>query len=292
MSTFLVIDASVMVYTLNGDNVKNVSRSDVAYKYGVRGAKEFDRQVSHAYVDWLTSGEWLPPQLKGPDLIPIWVWDKKLPSLEYWRHSWLKAMGHYHIHYKAGRTEKPDSWYTLRDHMKFRVSQLGVGSLEFDGYEADDIAGAIVKLAKATGDKVVLLTVDTDWLGLISPKVSWVSSTRYAPQVRNNLESLNVWSQRRLNTTFQVAEELWEYKCVHGDPSDNLPPKSPKEVISLLNPPAEYDLAANGVFTLDQFPVMTLPDMAKPIQLLLASQSPFLAVEWLPMNDLGWDELC
>lgn len=175
----------------------------------------------------------------------------------YWRLDYLKERGF--PDYKAGRKPKPDDWY--------RVAEAGFDYilnpkspfhyLKVDKFEADDMAGSIVRLApKRT---IFLHTIDTDWLGLVhEPKfprdirkltrqpqdemtVFWNNLVQWTPRLRGKPEAIE-YVDRRLKRTIKEPREIWDVKVLDGDKSDNLIPGSPLEVIDLLNPPKEWDI--------------------------------------------------
>lgn len=148
------------------------------------------------------------------------------------------------IAYKGGRKEVGHFQSLLRVVMKGCIQQHGWSFLGVRGYEADDIAATLVHLNNGK-DAVYLLTVDTDWLGLIGDNVTWFCTSGYAPRLRYNVQTLNIWAQHRLKTVFDSPSDLWVHKALYGDACDNLPPFSPIEVIDLLNPPDAYKLWLN-----------------------------------------------
>jgi 5'-3' exonuclease len=271
-----------MVYRLTEQLERNVFRSELYAKYGRESQDKFDRKVVEWFVAHMNSAEFLPDVLRHGEIYPVWVWDTKAPGSLYWRHNWLANNGYKHIRYKWGRKDKSDLWFETRDYFEKFVKLSGCASFAFKLYEADDIAGGLVGL-KAPDDYATLLTVDTDWLGLMSEKVSWVSSTCYKPQVRNNLYSLNVWSQSKKFGKLKTPAALWEYKALHGDSSDSLPKNSPISVINLLNPPEEYNLAKNGLMSLEGVTQPATPSLEAATMLRRVGVDP-IAVEVLGFN--------
>lgn len=188
----------------------------------------------------------------------VYVMDTKARG-KYWRHDYLlstqsiadrqtrmdakprkqTAEG---IKYKSGRKVHSALNSLIRREMKRIVqAEPSWDLLTFPLYEADDIAGALVKMCD--GDRYIwLLTIDTDWMGLISDSVGWFCLYGYNPRVRNSIETFNIWATSRLKTTFDKPQDIYAYKALHGDRSDGLPVLSPIEVIDLLNPPSDYCL--------------------------------------------------
>lgn len=161
--------------------------------------------------------------------------------------------------YKAGRKEHTVFHSEIRAHMIRSIRQNPTWSmLAFAGYEADDIAAALVKMDDGK-TPIWLLTVDTDWMGLISDNVSWFCMHGYPPRIRANIDDVNVWSQSRLKCVFDLPSDLWLYKARYGDSSDNLPMLSPIEVIDLLNPPEQFALWNNNAEALQEVLDITTP---------------------------------
>jgi hypothetical protein len=150
------------------------------------------------------------------------------------------------IKYKAGRS-LPVYKFTKTKKLVYRyISLLSTNVLEEKGYEADDWAAAIVKTNSDKGcpDNLIILTVDTDWQGLVNPSTTWMCMSGFYPVVRDSLEICNVWSEKRLNCTLETWREIWDVKGDKGDASDNLPPSDGVllPVIDLLDPPIEHRL--------------------------------------------------
>ena len=92
---------------------------------------------------------------------------------------------------------------------------------------------------------IVLATVDTDWMGLIDNNTTWFCLRGYDPRIRYSMDHINGWSARRLGVQLSCPSDIWNVKTIQGDASDNLPPGSPLEVISLVEPPMEHRLWLN-----------------------------------------------
>jgi hypothetical protein len=139
------------------------------------------------------------------------------------------------VAYKGGRKFPEYRFNWLRTYVRNLLQEQGVHLWASEGYEADDYAAAFVRSAVARDRPMTLLTVDTDWLGLVSSDVQWVCMSGFSPRIRQGLAGLNEWAKARLGETFDTPTDLWEYKAKHGDKSDNLPAGSPIGVIDLLN---------------------------------------------------------
>ena len=163
--------------------------------------------------------------------------------------------------YKDGRPEKGDDWYMVCDAGKEYLlnEHRQTTLLSYQGFEADDLAAAIVRCslerrANDTGlleldlPHIYLHTIDTDWLGLVGEHVTWVDMANYGSfsgvsRVRDVQETITYASRARaLKATIEEPREIWDIKVQKGDASDNLIPHSPLEVIDLLKPPEDWDI--------------------------------------------------
>jgi hypothetical protein len=145
------------------------------------------------------------------------------------------------IVYKGGRKQVSELHTNIISIMRMVIKDRGYTMLGISNYEADDIAAALVRL-NAGRSYTWLVTIDTDWLGLVNDSVGWCCQKGYEPRFRDSMKQVNEWSARRLKTSFNAARELWDYKAEVGDKSDNLPAFSPLSVIDLCQPPAEFDI--------------------------------------------------
>lgn len=268
----VIIDSSVFAHNLHD-------------KIGHLHAEPAFEGLIAAQMLAVNSCEWLGT-LAGDEVIkPIWVHDSK----PYWREEYLKQpavlasltrktkkqqkdteelrqllsgteytieqLNRIHelsdslaIHYKAGRSFPEYSFTKLKKKLRKIQDQLDIPSLALPGYEADDLASAIVRYIDGQ-ERVLLLTIDSDWLGMLTSSVSWLCMTGYAPRYRYWLDNweddsdnpLQEWCKRRLGASISHPTDIWGIKATKGDKSDNLPVGSPMEVIDLFNPPECHD---------------------------------------------------
>jgi 5'-3' exonuclease len=127
--------------------------------------------------------------------------------------------------------------------------------VQFEGYEADDIAASVVQLyrTKAVPElnarEIYLHTVDTDWLQLTGEGVLWVNTGPWAPRLRDHVAALAYIEKKSLKRTHKKLggikhpHDIVKVKVIEGDKSDNLVAGyvDPR-MIDLLNPPAEFNL--------------------------------------------------
>lgn len=175
----------------------------------------------------------------------------------YWRHL-------YYPEYKGGRSVKPPLLHSIRDvGLQYILSpKKDITYLEFEGYEADDIAGAIVKAKRSAqlalqwnsydneereqvkriaNRPVILVTVDKDWMQLVGDGVLWVDTGGYRPPVAYEAEAVE-WAYKRHSWLIEHPYEIVELKVAEGDKSDNLPAGADIGLIDLSNPPKDFCL--------------------------------------------------
>lgn len=217
--------------------------------------------------NWLTAA-WAIYLNRGPTCQPyeprtVVVADDSPP---YWRADYVanhyRDLGIEGPAYKGGRPTKEPEWFEVEEAGKSYLTQPGSPFrwLRIPGYEADDLAGAIVRATEGLGRRVYLHTVDTDWLGLVSERVTWFNMGPWTPRKRGPLEALR-WAYKTWEIIALKPSDIWWLKQAYGDSSDNLLPGSPIEVISLLEPPSQYD------------PLKTHPGLIEQVALTKATAS-------------------
>lgn len=250
MQTTVILDNSVMVHQLH----------DIITKCQVD--KDHWLGVIKAQVVWLQSCKWLGSLMEDPENTQvISVCDSK----PYWRVEYLQRPEVYTqivakkrgkdvqrtepVAYKGGRKFPEYSFTKIKDTMRKLYADQDYNMLAMPGYEADDLAAAIVMMNRMLpADKqhrVILATVDADWMGLIDHNTTWFCSFGWLPRVRYSMDDINLWAKKRLGTELSSPKDIWDVKTRLGDKSDNLPAGSPLEVISLIEPPIEHRLWLN-----------------------------------------------
>lgn len=247
----VVSDLSVAYYTLF-----NAAKKDY-----LTDPNELDAwltaQLAHYHsLGWLLGVEGTKGPLLSSSFIHLYAQDSK----PYWRTQYLldatesiiaaqveanvpkKQRSKGPIVYKGGRKENPPAFQVFKQMVDRKLERWGANLVKVPNYEADDIAAAVCMLYP--DNPVLLLTIDSDWLGLLRPGVDWYCMTNHYPRLRSgdDLTNLREWSARRLGLELDKPQDIWYHKAKVGDKSDNLPAMSPIEVISLLNPPDEHKL--------------------------------------------------
>ena len=116
--------------------------------------------------------------------------------------------------YKANRTEMPPDLGEQIPHIRRILEAMRIPILEFAGFEADDVIGAIARRAEHAGMQVVIVSSDKDMMQIVSERVSMLNPAKddewYDPAKVK--EFLGV-------TPAQVADLF----ALKGDAIDNIP---------------------------------------------------------------------
>lgn len=116
--------------------------------------------------------------------------------------------------YKANRAAMEPSFYEQIDFILKLGEMIGTVYTK-PGYEADDLAGAFVEQFK-TGNEVLLLTVDADWLQLLQKNVKVI-------QLKTNGRHV-LWDDALFFAEYKIVpKQLLSLKALVGDGSDNIP---------------------------------------------------------------------
>lgn len=142
---------------------------------------------------------------------PLMLWDGKAK----WRYELFPD-------YKAKRGKEPDPrvqhmracFRDQREDIKRGLGLLGVPSLFAKDFEADDLAGHLVKTYADQGHEVFMITGDHDWKQLIREGVTWVNHKdgRMVHQV--------TFAE---NTGYLTPIAFVQGKALYGDGSDEIP---------------------------------------------------------------------
>jgi len=126
------------------------------------------------------------------------------------------------------------------------LESLGCSVIECREFEADDMAAAAIRILPET--QHYLLTTDSDWMGMVSKRVTMLSPL-HEPRVRQPVQAWG-WlkgKHSQLPKCQQIKwtvpdvvgfdpQEIWKFKSVYGDASDNLPANCHPGLINLFNP--------------------------------------------------------
>ncbi|MBI4337321.1 MAG: DNA polymerase I [Chloroflexi bacterium] len=119
--------------------------------------------------------------------------------------------------YKAQRPPAPPELRQQFERVRQMVQAFGMPIFEVDGFEADDVLGALCQQAEAKNVETYILTGDTDTLQLVTPLVRVVLSYRIQERI--------VFDEAQVAERYGGLrpDQLAHFKALRGDPSDNIP---------------------------------------------------------------------
>ncbi len=116
--------------------------------------------------------------------------------------------------YKANRTETPDELIQQIPYVRRMIDALRIPIVQYEGFEADDVIGAISRKASAAGCDVVIVSSDKDLMQLVTDRVLMLNpakdDTWYDPAKVKEFMGVE---------PSQVADLL----ALKGDAVDNIP---------------------------------------------------------------------
>jgi len=119
--------------------------------------------------------------------------------------------------YKAHRAKMPDEMRSQMERVRQVVEALGIPIFEQDGYEADDLLGALAAQAEKQGVDTLIVTGDMDLLQLVDEHTRVLTSRwRFSDTVVYDLDGVG----RRYGLS---PTQLVDFKALVGDKSDNIP---------------------------------------------------------------------
>jgi len=121
--------------------------------------------------------------------------------------------------YKAHRPPAPDELKRQFGRVRELVEAFDLPAFEVEGYEADDILGALCRQASDQGIDTIIVTGDTDTLQLVSPHVSVLT-----PRPGRTFSDTIVYDEAAVQQRYGLLpRQLADFKGLKGDPSDNIP---------------------------------------------------------------------
>ena len=119
--------------------------------------------------------------------------------------------------YKANRKPAPEELVTQFPIARDFLRALNIFQFEEVGFEGDDIAGTVAKLAEKEGYKVTIYTSDRDFLQLVDNNIT-------VNIIKKGLSDVMAMTPELVNETYGFAPlQIIDYKGLRGDSSDNLP---------------------------------------------------------------------
>ncbi len=118
--------------------------------------------------------------------------------------------------YKATRRETPSELIKQMARVRQLLEAFGIPIYECPGYEADDVAGTIARIASAEGVETYIATLDTDLVQLIKPGVNLFM---FRPYQRDTVD----YNETRAAERYGFSPiYMIDYKALKGDTSDNV----------------------------------------------------------------------
>ena len=119
--------------------------------------------------------------------------------------------------YKANRKPAPQELVEQFPIARDFLRALGIFQFEEEGFEGDDIAGTVAKMAEKEGYQVNIYTSDRDFLQLVDEKTT-------VHIIRQGLSDVVAMTPEVVLDTYGFAPlQIIDYKGLRGDSSDNLP---------------------------------------------------------------------
>ncbi len=158
----------------------------------------------------------------GPSHYAI-AFDKKAPTF---RHRLYDL-------YKANRPPTPDELISQLGRVRQLVNAFDMPIFELDGYEADDVLGALSRQASEQGVATVIVTGDADAMQLVSPQVKVLY-----PRPGRTFSDTVLYDEAGVSEKYGVSpEHIVDLKALAGDTSDNIPGVpgiGPKTAVKLI----------------------------------------------------------
>ncbi|PIU55799.1 MAG: DNA polymerase I, partial [Chloroflexi bacterium CG07_land_8_20_14_0_80_51_10] len=121
--------------------------------------------------------------------------------------------------YKAHRPKAPDELTSQFGLVRELVQAFNIPAFEVEGFEADDILGALSRQAGAQGINTIIITGDTDILQLVSPSVQVL-----LPRPQRPFSDTQLYDEEAVQQKYSLQpQQLADLKGLKGDPSDNIP---------------------------------------------------------------------
>ncbi|MDP3878696.1 MAG: DNA polymerase I [Dehalococcoidales bacterium] len=121
--------------------------------------------------------------------------------------------------YKAHRPPTADELVKQLGRVRQLVEAFNIPIFELDGYEADDILGALSRQASEQDIDTIIVTGDADTMQLVSPRVRVLY-----PKPRGSFSDTILYDEKTVKEKYGVEpRQITDLKALVGDPSDNIP---------------------------------------------------------------------
>jgi DNA polymerase I len=120
--------------------------------------------------------------------------------------------------YKANRQETPEDISSAVPDIKRIIEGLNIPVIAIDGYEADDVIGALAKKAEKEGYEVYMVTPDKDYGQLVSDKIKI-----YKPPYQGS--NFEILGPKEVCAKWDIAsvDQVIDMLGLMGDAVDNIP---------------------------------------------------------------------
>ena len=120
--------------------------------------------------------------------------------------------------YKANRQETPEDILSAVPDIKKIIAGLNIPVIAIDGYEADDVIGALAKQAEAAGYEVFMVTPDKDYGQLVTENIKI-----YKPPYQGG--NFEIMGPKEVCTKWDIekVEQEIDILGMMGDAVDNIP---------------------------------------------------------------------
>ncbi|MFC1937913.1 DNA polymerase I, partial [Chloroflexota bacterium] len=121
--------------------------------------------------------------------------------------------------YKAQRPPTPDELVNQLGRVRELVEAFHIPIYELDGFEADDVLGALSHQASEQGIDTIIITGDADAMQLVSPHVKVLY-----PRPRGSFSDTMLYDEAAVAEKYGLQPaQIADFKGLKGDPSDNIP---------------------------------------------------------------------
>jgi DNA polymerase-1 len=121
--------------------------------------------------------------------------------------------------YKAQRPPAPEELVGQLGRVRELVTAFNIPIFELEGYEADDLLGALSQQAAEQKIDTVIVTGDADTMQLVSPRVKVLY-----PKSGGGFSNTMLYDEEAVSQKYGVKpEHIADLKGLAGDPSDNIP---------------------------------------------------------------------
>jgi DNA polymerase I len=203
----------------------------------------------------------------------------------------MKAPTFRHIlydQYKAHRPATADELISQLGRVREVVRAFRIPIFEMEGYEADDILGALASQASQQDIDTVILTGDADMMQLVTPRIKV-----YYPRQGGTFSDAILYDDEAVKQKYGVAPaQIAGLKALKGDPSDNIPGVPGVGEKTALKLMQQFGSIEQLLARLDEIEPLKLKDKIKE-NLAVLKQSLVLAtiVKETPVR-LDFDQCC